>query len=490
MMTIAYIRVSTEDQIDYSPDAQRNRCLQHASSNNLGLVTFLSDEGLSGKDLNRPAIAELIRHVEAGEVANIIVWRLDRLSRDSADLSGLIKLFERHCVAVHSVSEGKVDVASASGRMQAGIHGVLAQYYREGLVENVKMGNFQAITQRGRWLNRAPSGYKMVNGYLELSELAPLISRVFQLRSTGASYNEIEAATGIKYSTVRQICHNRAYLGETKLQDKWYPGIHQPLVTPEQFEAARRGNSTGKAIGKDLLSGRVKCGNCGRRIAIDSNGRNEGIYRCKHRGKGCTVAGRSAKGLHRAAKLAMRVLAEDQELQDAIRQQLCGRGTEARTAEPSRSGAVAQLRQKRQKLLDLYYADGISPAMFSDEEKKLTRQIEAIEGEAAANLNEVNQRSILAEQFEQVAILLRTMDTDAIWSAANDRERKVLVTQIIDAVIIHPDRLQVAINGAPLLTVAFSEVGLRETERPPNRAAGTSIDVSKGGLEPPRDFSH
>lgn len=79
MLTIAYIRVSTEDQIDYSPDAQRNQCLRHASSNNLGLVTFLSDEGLSGKDLNRPAIAELIKRVEADEVANLIVWRLDRL---------------------------------------------------------------------------------------------------------------------------------------------------------------------------------------------------------------------------------------------------------------------------------------------------------------------------------------------------------------------------------------------------------------------------
>ncbi len=486
MLTIAYIRVSTEDQVDYSPDAQRNRCLQHAISHDLGPVTFLSDEGLSGKDLNRPGIIELIKLVEAGEVANVIVWRLDRLTRDSADLSGLIKLFERHCVAVESVSEGKVDVASASGRMQAGIHGVLAQYYREGLVENVKMGNHQAITQKGRWLNRAPSGYEMVNGYLQPSALAPLIPRVFQLRAAGKSYAEIEAATGIKYSTVRQICHNRAYLGETKLRDKWYPAIHQPLVTPELFESAQRGNSTGKRIGKDLLSGRVKCGVCGKRIAIDSTGRNEGIYRCKHRGKGCDVAGRSAKGLHRAAKLAMRVLAQDEELQDAIRQQLCGRATEARTAQPSRSGAVAKLRQKREKLLDLYYADKITATLFAEQETMLTRQIEAIEGQATAILKEVDQRSILADQFEQVATQLRSMDTDAIWNAANERERKLLVNEIIDAVIVHADRLQVAINGAPLLTIAFSEVGLRETERPPLRAAGTSIDVSKGGLEPPR----
>ena len=175
----------------------------------------------------------------------------------------------------------------------------------------------------------------------------------------------------------------------------------------------------------------------------------------------------------------MRVLAEDEELQNAIRQQLCGRATGAQAAQPSRSAALAKLRQKRQKLLELYYADSITATMFAEQERALTRNIEAIESEAAESLKEVNQGHMLAEQFEQVATLLRTMDTDAIWNAANDRERKILVNEIIDAVIVHPDRLQVAINGSPPFTVRFDEVGLREAERPPERAAGTSIDVSK-----------
>ena len=480
MLTIAYIRVSTEDQVDYSPDAQRHRCLQHALNNNLGPVTFLSDEGVSGKDLNRPAMAELIRLVESNEVENVIVWRLDRLSRNSADLSGLVNRFDRYCVAVHSVAEGRVDVASASGRMQAGIHGTFAQYYRESLVENVKMGNYQAIAQKGRWLNRAPTGYSMVNGYLQPSEVAPLIQRIFQLRADGKSYPVIEAASGVGYSTVQHICSNRVYLGEVRLRDQWFPGIHTPLVTPELFEAAQRGNPSGQRIGKDLLSGRVVCGVCGRRIAIEFTGNGNGIYRCRHRGKGCPeVPGRSAKGLHLAAKLAIRVLGEDQDLQDAIRQQLRGRVTEQRTAKPSRSGAVTQLRQKRQKLLELHYADQISGAMFAEQEAMLTRQIEAIEEDSAQTLEEVKQRTMLANEFEQVATMLRTMDTDAIWNAANERELKLLVNQIIEAVIVHPDRLQVAINGSPPLAIAFSEVGLRNSP-------GMRPDVSKGGLEPPR----
>ena len=72
MTTIAYVRVSTDDQVDYSPDAQRSRCLQYAASHDLGPVAFLSDEGLSGKDLiNRPAMRELLALVEAGAVTNV-----------------------------------------------------------------------------------------------------------------------------------------------------------------------------------------------------------------------------------------------------------------------------------------------------------------------------------------------------------------------------------------------------------------------------------
>lgn len=60
-------------------------------------------------------MAELITLVESGEVANVIVWKLDRLTRDVADQSRLIKMFKQHNVALHSVIGGRVDINSASG---------------------------------------------------------------------------------------------------------------------------------------------------------------------------------------------------------------------------------------------------------------------------------------------------------------------------------------------------------------------------------------
>ena len=102
--------------------------------------------GLVGKNLNDPTWSTARAH-RGGPDCHVIVWRLDRLSRDTGDLTGLVRLFERHCVTLHSVNEGGVDVTTAAGRMQVGVHGVFAQFYREHIVENVRMGMEQAARQ-------------------------------------------------------------------------------------------------------------------------------------------------------------------------------------------------------------------------------------------------------------------------------------------------------------------------------------------------------
>ena len=136
------------------------------------------------------------------------------------------------------------------------------------------------------------------------------------------SYAAIEADVGICYSTVRQILHNRVYMGEVRLRDRWFPGNHEALVTREEFDAAHRGHLPGQRRGRDLLAGRVRCGLCGRRIGPDTNERGQMLYRCWHRGKGCRQPGRSANGLHRAAVRGLRELATDAALQAAIRDEL------------------------------------------------------------------------------------------------------------------------------------------------------------------------
>lgn len=116
MLTVAYCRVSTEEQAEegYSIEGQANRLRSYAELHELGAVTVVEDPGLSGKNLKRQGLQQILGMVEAGHVSNILVWRLDRLSRDLGDLILLADRFGQAGVALHSFTE-KLDLSSGGG---------------------------------------------------------------------------------------------------------------------------------------------------------------------------------------------------------------------------------------------------------------------------------------------------------------------------------------------------------------------------------------
>src|SRR5438105_1968455 len=114
---LGYVRVSTDEQArdGVSLDAQAAKIRDYCRLHELPLARVLVDRGLSGKGLDRPALQELFTAAEAGQVAGIVVYKLDRLSRRTRDLLDLVDRLERAGVALHSLQE-KLDTKSAVGR--------------------------------------------------------------------------------------------------------------------------------------------------------------------------------------------------------------------------------------------------------------------------------------------------------------------------------------------------------------------------------------
>lgn len=309
MLTVAYCRVSTEEQAEegYSIDGQANRLKAHAELHDLGEVVVVTDPGRSGKDLNRPGLQQVLGMVERGHVGHVLVWRLDRLSRNLGDLVGLADCFGQANVSLHSFTE-KLDLSSATGRMFYNILGSFAQFYREQLSENIRMGNAQAIRE-GKWINRPKTGYDLVNGDLVPNASAVLVREIFRLRAQGLSHQAIEDRTGVKYSTSRLIVQSRIYLGEVLHNGEWFPGKHEPLITAEEYDAAHRGFVPGRRrLSREIPSGRVRCGLCQRLAAVEYRQNGEPVFRCKHRGKGCPMPRRAVWALERAVLLGLRIL--------------------------------------------------------------------------------------------------------------------------------------------------------------------------------------
>ena len=194
------------------------------------------------------------------------VWRLDRLSRNLRDLVLLADTFGQADVALHSFTE-KLDLSSATGRMFYNILGSFAQFYREQLGENVRLGLQQAVKQ-GKWVNRPKLGYSRVDGKIVPDENAETVRRIFRLRAEGLSFKKIEEQTGVSQSTAHGVLHSRVYVGETLYRGEWYPGEHEPILTEKEWQAARRGHVPYRRGGKQLLSGRVRCGVCGKLASV------------------------------------------------------------------------------------------------------------------------------------------------------------------------------------------------------------------------------
>ena len=341
------------------------------------------------------------------------------------------------------------------------ILGAFAQFYREQLAENVRMGMHQAARQ-GKWVNRPKFGYDLVGGELVPNVDAPTVRRIFELRAQGLSYPRIEELTGVKYSTNRTIVSSRIYLGEVLLNGQWYPGHHEPIVRPNEFAAAHRGDVPGQRRSGHVLAGRVRCGLCGRVATIRYGREGRPLYRCRHRGEGCSQPSRSAIGLVQAVLLGLRLVAGDEALQEETRRELkraLGSGTERGRGRRGTAGLV-HLLERRRKLLELYYADRLSAELFAEEEAGISDRIEALRREREEREVERTRLSDVAARFEEVARVLRKMDVDHLWAKASDEERRVMVEEWLDSVAMFPDHLEVTVSGAPRLNVLLEEVGL------------------------------
>jgi site-specific DNA recombinase len=469
VLTLAYCRVSTEEQAEegWSIEGQTDKLRAYAELHDLGKITVIADPGISGKDMARPGVQQLLAAVEAGHATHVIVWKLDRLSRSLRDLMALRDLFDKHHVTLHSVCEN-LDLSSPAGRWFFSMMGGQAEYYREALSENVRMGLDRAVKE-GRRINRPKTGYDLVDGLLVPNVDAALVIECFRLRGEGLAYREIEVRTGIKYSTVKSILDSRIYRGEVLRKGTWYAGVHEPLVSEAEWQNAHRCAARGVRRSNDPLSGRVICGLCNRKMVVAQNGKGHLTYQCHHRGQGCDQPSRSNLGLARAAVKGLSLVGHDEGLRKAIRRRLAGgepdaAGTPRRTRRAAPAKSLKSLNDQRRKLLDLYYAQKISADGFQEEETRIATSIEAVRQQIAAEDHTERLQSDLEVRFEEVARVLANLDMDEVWAEANERERRVLIENLVEFIKVFPDHLEVKVIGSPAIIVLLSEVGLKVPE--------------------------
>jgi len=149
METGIYLRVSTEEQAQegFSIRGQEQKLKEYANIKDWSIYKIYADEGISGKNITeRPAMNELVADIKAGRVKNVLVFKIDRLTRSTADLLYLVELFNEHDCAFNSLMES-IDTQTPSGRMFLKIIGIFAEFERENIVERVKLGIERKVSE-------------------------------------------------------------------------------------------------------------------------------------------------------------------------------------------------------------------------------------------------------------------------------------------------------------------------------------------------------
>ena len=142
-----------------SIENQIELCRRYIEMNGKGMqIEIYEDEGFSGGNLDRPQFKLMMKDARAGKLNRIIVYRLDRISRNIGDFAGLIEELNRLDVEFVSIKE-QFDTSSPLGRAMMYIASIFSQLERETIAERIR-DNMLELSKTGRWLGgMTPTGY-------------------------------------------------------------------------------------------------------------------------------------------------------------------------------------------------------------------------------------------------------------------------------------------------------------------------------------------
>ena len=310
----AYLRDSGGNRQELSVAQQEERIRAWCAENDLILSRIFADVAISGgSTAGREQMDAMLKYFEAGPPdAGVVFWDYSRWARNYDDGQYMLSLLRRRGYLVHSLEE--YVPPGSTGKIVESLHLWSAEQYREQLSKNVKRGlnyiisNFHAYPRR-----RAPYGYHFVPIEIGLHrdgsphilrrlepdpETSPLVQKAFAMRAGGASAREIHKSVGFAYLSRQSyyyLFRNRIYIGIFDYGGQAYPNFCEPIIDPATWHAVRRIDDDWsaqrgaahprRATSQYLLTGLIRCSQCGTPMFGKTIRREAHVYRYYRCGK-------------------------------------------------------------------------------------------------------------------------------------------------------------------------------------------------------------
>ena len=330
-ITALYERLSRDDDLTGESNSiinQKKYLEDYARRNGFGNIRHFTDDGFSGVNFNRPGFQALIKEVEAGNVATIIVKDMSRLGRNYLQVGFYTEvLFPQKDVRFLAINNS-IDSDNASDNDFAPFLNIMNEWYAKDTSNKIK-AVFDARMKDGkRCSGSIPYGYNRLPTDKQTLVVDPVASEVvkyiFLLTNDGKSPREIaeilteekvlipaahvkeyhpEQYNGIKFadpciwsvSSVRKILDRQEYLGHTVLrksvstnfklhkrkstdEEEQYVfyNTHEPIISQELWDSVQRrrqraNRTAARGTHTNRLSGYLYCADCGRRLTLQTH---------------------------------------------------------------------------------------------------------------------------------------------------------------------------------------------------------------------------
>ena len=270
-----YTRKSSEDGLEQefnSLDAQREACAAYiASQKHEGWVLLsehYDDGGLSGGTLMRPALKRLLDDVDAGCVDQIIVYKIDRLTRSLADFAKIVDILDAAEASFVSVTQS-FNTSTSMGRLTLNMLLSFAQFEREVTAERIR-DKIAASKKKGLWMGgNIPLGYDPDGRTLRINEKETVTVRaLFDLYETHGVIRKVKNEANkaglvtkrrvlpdgslsggqpFYRGHIHHILTNPIYAGRIRHKGLVHDGQHDAIIPPERWDRIQASLQKGAA---------------------------------------------------------------------------------------------------------------------------------------------------------------------------------------------------------------------------------------------------
>lgn len=305
MDVVIYARYSSHHQHETSIEGQLKVCYEYCKRNNYTVIEEYIDRAMSGTTDSRPEFLRMIEDAQKKQFQFVIVYQLDRFSRNRYDSAVYKAKLKKYDIRVLSARENISD--DASGILMESILEGMAEYYSAELAQKVRRGmdlNAQKCLSTG---GNVALGYKVDSEKkFQIDEkYAPIVKYIFECYAKGETITQIVDRLNsqgyrtprgglFRKSSVTFMLQNKRYIGIYTYKGTEIPNGIPRIVSDELFYAvgeklkkSMKARSHSKAKEEYLLTTKLFCGKC-KDMMVGYGGTNRvgkvyHYYACKNR---------------------------------------------------------------------------------------------------------------------------------------------------------------------------------------------------------------